>query len=121
MRSEKLYPAVMMLVAGLSLSAAVASVAAPASIGAKPTIAKICSNCHSEPRAVFGYFDNVAFKAKTIQVKIDDAVELIKFDEDEIKVVNAEGKTGDGDFLKDNRVKKGHEIRIDYDVENGVK
>jgi len=121
MRSEKLYPAVMMLVAGISLSAAAASVAAPASIGAKPTIAKICSNCHSEPRAVFGYFDNVAFKARTIQVKIDDAVELIKFDEDEIKVVNAEGKTGDGDFLKDNRVKKGHEIRVDYDVENGVK
>ena len=86
--------------------------AAPAASPAKPTIAKICTNCHkAEPGVVKGYFDNVAFKAKTIQVKIDDAIELFKFDEDEIKVVNGAGKTGDGEFLKDNLVKKGHEIK----------
>ena len=89
---------------------------------AKPTIAKICTNCHkAEPGAVRGYFDIVTFKAKTIQVKIDDAVELFKFDEDEIKVVNGAGKTGDGEFLKDNLVKKGHEIKVEYVEKDGVK
>jgi len=89
---------------------------------AKPTIAKICTNCHqAQPNTLQGHFDNVAFKAKTIQVKIDDTVELLKFDEDEIKVVNGDGKTGDGDFLKGNKVKKGHEIKVEYVEKNGVK
>lgn len=89
---------------------------------AKSTIAKICTNCHkAEPGAVRGYFDIVTFKAKTIQVKIDDAVEQFKFDEDEIKVVNSAGKTGDGEFLKDNLIKKGHEIKVEYVEKNGVK
>jgi len=118
MRSEIRLP-VLALIAGISLSAAAALAADPA---AKPTIAKICTNCHkAEPNAILGYFDNVAFKAKTIQVKIDDAVELIRFDEDEIKVVNSEGKTGDGELLKDNKVKKGHEIRVEFVEKNGVK
>ncbi|MFZ2949522.1 MAG: rhodanese-like domain-containing protein, partial [Desulfuromonadaceae bacterium] len=96
--------------------------AGPAASPASPTIAKICTNCHkAEPGAVRGYFDIVTFKAKTIQVKIDDAVEQFKFDEDEIKVVNGAGKTGDGEFLKDNLVKKGHEIKVEYVVNNGVK
>ena len=94
----------------------------PVSTPAKPAIAKICTNCHkAEPGAVRGYFDIVTFKAKTIQVKIDDAVELFKFDEDEIKVVNGAGKTGDGEFLKDNLVKKGHEIKVEYTEKDGVK
>jgi len=122
MRSEIRYPAVLALVAGISFSAAVASAAEPAAPVAKPSIAKICTNCHkAEPNAVRGYFDIVTFKAKTIQVKIDDVVELFKFDEDEIKVVNGAGKTGDGEFLKDNLVKKGHEIKVEYVEKNGVK
>jgi rhodanese-related sulfurtransferase len=101
---------------------AVAAFAADPAPTAKPTIAKICTNCHkAEPNAVRGYFESVAFKAKTIQVKIDDATELIKFDEDEIKVLNGEGKTGDGDFLKDNKVKKGHEIKVEFVEKDGVK
>jgi rhodanese-related sulfurtransferase len=122
MCSEFRYPALLAVVAGISLSAAVAIAAEPAALSAKPTIAKICTNCHkAEPNAVQGLFDIVSFKAKTIQVKIDDAVELIKFDEDEIKVVSAEGKTGDGELLKDNGVKKGHEIKVEYVENNGVK
>lgn len=107
------------------ISAAAAFAAEPAAPGTapvKPTIAKICTNCHkAEPGAVRGNFDIVTFKAKTIQVKIDDAVELFKFDEDEIKVVNGAGKTGDGEFLKDNLIKKGHEIKVEYSEKNGVK
>ena len=111
------------LTGALSVTAALAADPAPAPApAAKPTIAKICTNCHkAESNAVRGYFENVAFKAKTIQVKIDDSTELFKFDEDEIKVTNGEGKTGDGEFLKDNKVKKGHEIKIEYAEKNGVK
>ncbi|MBC8018020.1 MAG: sulfurtransferase [Verrucomicrobia bacterium] len=100
----------------------VAAFAADPVPAAKPMIAKICTNCHkAEAGALLGHFDNVAFKAKTIQVKIDDATELLKFDEDEIKVINGKGKTGDGDFLKDNLVKKGHEIKVEYVEKDGVK
>lgn len=96
--------------------------AAPAASPAKPTIAKICTNCHkAEPGAVRGYFDIVTFKAKTIQIKIDDAVEQFKFDEDEIKVVNSAGKTGDGEFLKDDLIKKGHEVKVEFTEKDGVK
>jgi len=95
---------------------------APAVSPAKPIIAKICTNCHkAEPGSVRGHFDIVTFKAKTIQVKIDDAVEQFKFDEDEIKVVNGAGKSGDGEFLKDNLIKKGHEVKVEYTEKNGVR
>lgn len=104
------------------MSAAAAFAAEPAAPAARPTIAKICINCHkAEPGALQGNFDSVAFKAKTIQIKIDDATELLKFDEDEIKVINGQGKTGDGDFLKDNKIKKGHEIKVEYVEKDGVK
>lgn len=99
-----------------------AELAAPPTSPANPTIAKICTNCHkAEAGAVRGNFDIVTFKAKTIQVKIDDAIEQFKFDEDEIKVVNGAGKSGDGEFLKDNLIKKGHEIKVEYIEKNGVK
>lgn len=102
-----------LLMAGQVLGADAAHVA-------KPTIAKICTNCHkAEPNVIRGYFDNVSFKTQNIQVKIDEAVDLIKFDEDELKVVNGEGKTGDGDLL--HSTKKGHEIKVEYTEKNGVK
>jgi len=98
------------------------SFAADTGATTRPTIAKNCTSCHkAEPGTVRGQFDLVTFKAKTIQVKIDDTVELFQFDEDEIKVVNSAGKTGDGEFLKDNLVKKGHEIKVEYTEKNGVK
>jgi rhodanese-related sulfurtransferase len=119
MQQAKIIPFAAVLALSLAALPAVAAESAPV---AKPTIAKICTNCHkAEPGAVRGYFDIVTFKAKTIQVKIDDSVELFKFDEDEIKVVNGAGKTGDGEFLKDNLVKKGHEIKVEYVEKDGVK
>lgn len=115
----------LLFAATLSMSVATAFAAEPAAPAvppAKPTIAKQCALCHkAEPNAVRGNFDLVTFKAKTIQVKIDNDVVQFKFDEDEIKVVNGAGKTGDGEFLKDNLVKKGHEIKVEYTEKNGVK
>jgi len=101
---------------------AAVSFAAEPGMQVRPTIAKICINCHkAEPGVVRGNFDIVSFKAKSILVKIDDAVELFKFDEDDIKVVNGAGKTGDGEFLKGNLIKKGHEIKVEYTEKSGVK
>ena len=97
-----------------------ASFAADAVPAARATIAKICTNCHkAEPGVLRGYFDNVAFKAKTIQLKIDEATELVKFDEDDLKVVNGEGKSGDGELLRS--TKKGHELKIEFVEKDGVK
>lgn len=103
-----------------TLLAASVAFAAPQAAPQKAASAKICLNCHKpEANAFRGYFDNVAFKSKTIQIKMDEATELVKFDEDEIKVVNSEGKTGDGELLR--KVKKGHEIKIEYTEKDGVK
>lgn len=118
-RNQSMFSVLFTMVTAIILASAAAAFAeqAPA---AKPTIAKICTNCHkAEPNAVQGYFDNVAFKAKTIQVKIDEAVELIKFDEDDVKVINGEGAIGDGELL--HKTKKGHEIKIEYVLKDGVK
>jgi len=81
---------------------------------------KICATCHkAEPSVIYGYFDNVAFKANTIQLKLDETVELLKFDPDDVKVLNSEGKTGDGEFLR--KIDKNREIKIAYTEEKGVK
>jgi rhodanese-related sulfurtransferase len=122
MRSEIHCLAALAFVAAVTLSTTVVFGADLAATATKPTIAKICTNCHkAEPNTIHGHFDNVTFKARTIQVKVDEATELIKFDEDEIKVVSATGKTGDGDLLKDNNIKKGHEIKVEYVEKDGVK
>ena len=87
---------------------------------AKPTIARICTNCHkAEPNTLRGTFDKVAFKSNTIQMKIDDAIELVKFDEDDIKVLTADGKSTDGEAL--HKTKQGKEIKIEYTEKDGVK
>lgn len=117
------------LITALSLPMAMyamASAADPAAVTApaapKATIAKICTNCHKAEAGVLrGNFDSVSFKSKAIQLKIDDAVELLKFDEKTIVVVNEGRKTGDGELLKNNKVKKGHEVKIEFTEENGIK
>ena len=121
MYSEIRHSAVRALVAGIVLSSAISAAAEPATPAA-PTIAKICTNCHkAEPNVLRGHFDNVSFKAQAIQMKIDGSVVLVKFDEDEIKVTNDDRKTGDGELLKDNKIKKGHEIKVEYTEQNGIK
>jgi rhodanese-related sulfurtransferase len=86
----------------------------------KPAIAKICINCHkAKANTLLGEFDNVAFKAKTIQMRIDDATVLVKFDEDDIKVLTSDGKNMDGDAL--HKTKRGQAIKVEYTENNGVK
>ena len=56
----------------------------------KATSPKVCMNCH-QPMAgsIRGYFDNVAFKSKSIQLAIDDAKEIVRFDPKTLKVIDA--------------------------------
>jgi rhodanese-related sulfurtransferase len=91
-------------------------------VAAKPTIAKICTNCHkAEPNALRGYLDNISLKSKAIQIKMDDVVEVLPFDDKSIQVINEERKSGNGELFKNNGVKKGHEVRVEFIEKDGVK
>lgn len=108
-----------LLAVPLVLSGKVSAEVAPP---AKSTIAKLCTNCHkAETGMLRGHFDGASFKGKVLQLKIDDAIEQLKFDEKTLVVVNEERKSGDGELLKNNKLKKGHEVKIEYSEANGVK
>ena len=103
-------------------AALVAVVAGPVAAQApapKATSPKICMNCH-QPTAgsVRGYFDNVAFKSTSIQLSIDDAKEIVRFDPKTLKVTDGDTKK-DAEFLREAR--KGHETRIAYVEKDGQK
>jgi len=98
---------------------ALSTVAATAAAAEKPVIAKICLNCH-QPQAgsLRGYFDNVAFKSKSIQLRMDDAVEIVRFDPKTLEVQDGTRKEP-AEFLR--QVKKAHEIRIAFVEKDGVR
>ena len=108
------------LTASLLLGLGVAlSSSSPLLAADKPTSAKVCLNCHKpEPGNLRGTFDLVAFKSKAIQIRLDDAVEVVKFDPETLKVTNG-AKTEPAEFLR--TVKKAHEVRISYVEKDGVK
>jgi hypothetical protein len=76
---------------------------APTEARTKPVIAKLCTNCH-QPQAgsLRGNFDNVAFKSQSIQIRLDDAVEILKFNPDTVKVIEA-GKPASAEALRKSR------------------
>ena len=101
------------LAAGLTLGLAGAVQAADEP--AKAMIAKLCTNCHkAEPGNIRGNFDSVAFKSKSIQVKVDEATEIIAFDPEKIQLVNVP----DGNLRE---LKPGKEVRIEYTEKDGAK
>jgi hypothetical protein len=110
----------LLLPAGPAWAADPAPAPAPAPAPQKPTDAKICLNCHkAAPGNLHGTFENVAMKSETIQIKIDAATEVLKFDQDEIKVLNTTPKQPVADALRS--IKKGHEVRVEYTEKGGVK
>jgi hypothetical protein len=116
--SSTAFSAALML--GLVIMPAVQTTAQEKSAAkAKPTDAKICQSCHQpEPGNLRGTFESVAFKSQSIQIKIDDAVEIVKFDPDAVKVVDA-GAPAEAEALRG--IKKGHEVRVEYTEKDGVK
>jgi rhodanese-related sulfurtransferase len=111
-------------VALLAMAAAVwaqtaAPAGAPATPAAKPTIPQVCMNCHkAEPSTLQGVFENVAFKSKSIQLKIDNSTEIVRFDEKTLQVVDG-GKPLPGEALRE--IAKGREAKIVYAEKDGIK
>lgn len=100
--------------------AAPAAAATPAAPAAKATHAKLCLTCHKSAEGTLrGHWDGVAVSASSIQLKIDQSAEIVRFDEEALQLVNVSEQ---GDVAKKLKsIKKGHEVRIDYEVKDGVK
>jgi len=106
------------LFAGLAVAQEKA--AAPAAPPTKPTVAKVCANCHQpQPGTIRGNFDSVAYKTKSIQVKIDEATEILRFD-DKLKIENVQAPADSPDQPL-RSLKKGKEVRIVYTEIDGKK
>ena len=116
MRTRSLLAAatLMALAAGQALAQAPAP--APAAKRAQPAV---CGNCHQvEPNMVRGYFDNVAFKSQSIQLALDDAKEIVRFDPKALKVIDAD-EAKSPEHMRD--VRKGHETMVTYVERDGQK
>jgi len=87
---------------------------------AKPTVAKICSNCHQpQPGNLRANFDSVAYKTQSVQVKIDEATEILRFNETtKLENIQAPADTPDQPLRA---LKKGKEVRIEYTEKDGKK
>ncbi len=86
----------------------------------RPNAAKICLNCHqTAPGNIRGTFDNFAGKVNSFQVKLDDAMEVFRYDKASLKVKTHEAGATVEDSLK--AIKKGHEVRVEYTEQGGVK
>jgi hypothetical protein len=88
---------------------------------AKPTMAKICANCHQPDSGnLRGYFDNVAYKTQSIAIRMDDAVEILRFDKDTLKVMNVQPDPANpAEPLR--MIKRGKEVRVEYFEKDGKK
>jgi rhodanese-related sulfurtransferase len=102
-----------------ALAAVVAGPVAAQAPAPKATSPKICMNCH-QPAAgsVRGYFDNVAFKSTSIQLAIDDAKEIVRFDPKTLKVTDGDAQKP-AESLREAR--KGHETRVVFVEKDGQK
>ena len=82
-------------------------------------MAKVCGNCHkAEPGTVRGNFDNVAFKSQSIQIAVDDAKQIVRFDPKAVKVLDA-GDAKPAEHLRE--VRKGHEALVTFVERDGQK
>ena len=92
---------------------------APAAPAARKNIPMFCTNCHkADANEVFGAFEGAAFKSQSIQLKIDGATEIVRFDKNALKVIDA-GEPKKPEALSD--IRKGHETKIAFVEKDGVK
>jgi len=86
----------------------------------RPTHGKMCLLCHQPaPATLRGNFDALAFQNGTLQMKVDDSTEVLRYDRAAIKVLGKEQAESAEAALK--AIKKGHEIRVEYTEAGGVK
>jgi len=112
------------LFAGLAVVALMttpAALAADQGPPAKTKDVKSCAVCHApEDGQMRVFFDDVSLKSQAIQLKLDSSVEVAKFDEDKLQIVN--GSAPDDVEKSLRNIKKGHEVRVAYtEGPNGVK
>ena len=129
LRNNKKYSSIVafLLVLGLAMIVAACQTApaakptasAPEAPAAKPTMAKICGNCHTpQAGSIRGNFEGVAYKTQSLQVKIDDVSEVLRFDKAALKIENVTGENPE-EPLRD--IPKGKEVRIEYTEKDGKK
>ncbi len=110
------------LVLGLGFPALMATGAGAAdekAAQAGPAMAKICSNCHqAQPGSLRGNFESVAYKTQSIQIRMDDAVEILRFDRATLKVANVKAENPEEPLRS---IKKGKEVRVEYTEKDGKK
>ena len=92
----------------------------PAAQQAKPTSAKICASCHEPGDSLWGTFDQVAYTTQSIQMKIDDAVEIVNFDPKTLTVLNVKPDP-DNPTEPLREIKRGKEVRVEYAEKGGRK
>jgi rhodanese-like protein len=110
-----------LMIAPVSQAVAQEKAAAPASPQARPTMSKICTNCHQpEAGSLRGNFDSVAYKTQSIQIKIDEATEILGFDKSLLKVLNVQPDPANPDELL-RAVKKGKEVHVQFVEKDGKK
>lgn len=116
MRTRSVLAAAILMAMAAGQSLAQAPATAPSAKRSQPAV---CGNCHKvEPNMVRGYFDNVAFKSQSIQLAIDDAKEIVRFDPKTVKVIDAD-ESKPVDHMRD--VRKGHETMVMYVERDGQK
>lgn len=109
--------ALMLPLASLATSPVLAAEAQPP---VKPNSAKLCNNCHKPDSAnLRGHWESVAMKTSSIQLKIDDRSEIVKFDPAKVQVLNTSAKGDVEEMLRS--IKKGHEVRLEFTEQSGVK
>jgi len=103
----------------LPLASAMALCAADAP-APKPASAKICTTCHTTaPDNLRGHFDNFALKSHSFQLKIDERMEVLRFDKATVKVITPEPAADVEAAFKS--IAKGHEVRVQFTEKDGVK
>ncbi len=109
MKGKLLLPALAGVFLGLILLAGPA-----AAEESKVPMAKLCGSCHTpEPGVMMGFLDNVALKAKTIQMDFMDHKEVVKFTDDTtLKYVNS---------FEDLRNYRTKGFQVNYEERDGAK
>lgn len=102
-------------------AAAEEKAAAASAPAVKPTIAKLCLNCHeAKPGSLRGNFESVAYKAQALQLKIDDITEIIKFDKETLKTLNMKPEPDQAEEPL-RSLKKGRELFVEFTEKDGAK
>jgi len=99
--------------------AGVAAAQSPSPAPAKPQMPAVCGTCHQPSAATLrGYFESAAQSSGAIQVNLGTTVEIVRFDPQTVKVLDA-GAAKPAAHL--GKVAKGREARIEYTEAGGAK